>query len=287
MSLPTAVAVLAVGGTDAAPAERDLADVVAWFGTLSDGAWTPAVATLPTLRLDHALARYTSARGLAASGPNSRDLTTAAIAALDAPSRARLAAAGGRLMLLVPDGFRAHCWYPARGGIALGGGAWCRHFALVPASAPFGTVTHELGHLLAGWPEGDVSAGYRCLMALGGLAGGGHTPVPPAAPLLLAAGWRTAAAMTAGLTVTGLAARSRGVGTLEWRGHRIVAEIRPGRLLAWTGPAERPRLLADRPTTGCDDLPLLGLLAPNLRRLPETRGPGADRCHAAEPKIPV
>ncbi len=269
MSLPTAVAVLAVGGTDVPPAKRNLEDVVAWFGKLSGGAWAPKAVTLPPLQLDHALARYSSARGLAARGPNSRDLTIATIAALDAPSRARLAAAGGRLMLLVPDGFRAHCWYPARGGISLGGGAWCRHFALLPASAPLGTMAHELGHLLASWPEGDASAGHRCLMAQGGLSGGGHTPAPPAAPLLLAACWRRAADLTTELTVAGLAASSHKVGVLDWRGQRIVAEIRPGRLLAWTEPTERPRLLADHPIEGCDDLPVLGLLASNLRRLPE------------------
>lgn len=268
---PAQFGVLAVGGAATPPAERGLGDAVAWYRAVSGGAWAPCPVPLPPVRLEHAPARYAAARGLSARGPNSRDLVAAAVALMTPEARARLAAAGGRLALLVPPGFRAHVWYPARGGLALGNSAWCRRFAVIPAAAPLGTVAHELGHLLAGWPEGDPSAGGHCLMALGGLRGEGRDPAPPAAPLLLAAGWRRALRPGPALRVTDLAALPHHVATLDWRYHRIVAETRDGRLLAWAGAPARPRLLAALPVARRGDSPVLGLLAPSLRRLPAAR----------------
>lgn len=267
---PDSFAVASIGDPATLPPPRALDDVTGWYRQVSGNHWAPRPDLLPPLRLDHALARYASRRGLDPDAPNSRDLVAAAVAAMDGAARARIAAAGGRLMLLVPEGFAAHVWYPARGGLALGRGGWCRRFAILPATAPLGTAAHEIGHLLPGWPEGCPSARAHCLMARGGLRRGGRDPAPPAAPLALAAGWRTPLALTAATPVKALSDWRRTVGLLDWRDRRIVVEFRDGRLMAWSGPAERPGLIA---ASRAEDpaAPVLGLLAPALRLLPEAR----------------
>jgi hypothetical protein len=273
VSAPSArFAVLAPGGTDAPAAGCDLRDVADWFDAVSGGAWAPAPDAPLTLRLDHPLARYARDGGLSARAPNSRDLLAAALAALDAAGRARVAAAGGRVLLVVPLSFRPHAWHPARGGIPLGSGGWCRRYALVPSAAPLGTVAHELGHLLCDWPDGSASAGAACLMALGGLRAQGRDPAPPAAPLALQAGWRRALPLHAGTRLDALDAAT--VGTYHGAGAPIWVERRDGRLLAWTGPALRPQLLADLPSGERGEATVLGLLAPSLRA--QMAGQGLD-----------
>ena len=267
---PDRFAVAAIGDPATPPPARTLADVTAWYHHVSGGAWAPRPVALPPCRIDHALARYASRRGLDPTGPNSRDLVAATVAAMDGAARARIAEAGGRLMLIVPPGFAPHVWYPARGGLALGQRRWCRRYAVLPADAPLGTAAHEIGHLLPGWPEGCPSARAHCLMARGGLRAVGADPAPPAAPLALAAGWRVPIKLTPATPAAALADWRRIVGVFDWRGRRIVVETREGRLLAWSGPAARPELIA---ASRADDpaAPVLGLLAPALRLLPAAR----------------
>lgn len=264
---PERFAVVSVGDTAAPPPDCDLGDVVDWYRHVSGGVWAPKPDYLPPLRLDHRLARYASQRGLDPAAPNSRDLVAAAVAGISEEARARIADAGGRLLLLVAGGIAPHVWYPARGGLPLGGRRWCRRFAVLPAASPLGTRAHEIGHLLPGWPEGCPSAREHCLMACGGLRAGGSDPAPPAAPLALAAGWRTPLALTPATRVSALLDWRRTCGVVLWRGHHILAEFRDSRLLAWHGPANRPALAAALPVKDLS-LPVLGLLAPALRRLP-------------------
>ena len=169
-------------------AAATLKDAVDWFAWASGerrcSTHLPLL-QLPAVTLDHPLTRYAIAGGLAANGPTSRELVAEVIAALPPTARAVLAGAGGRLGLILPLTMRPHVWTPRNGGVALGGGAWCRRFMVLPAEAPLGTVAHELGHLLFDWPDGQTGhpGAEDCLMARGARTGGGQDPAPPSAPL--------------------------------------------------------------------------------------------------------
>lgn len=265
------LAACAVGDSRQPPVDRPLDDAVDWFHSVSLGAWRPEPIALAAITLGHGLGRYRAMGGIGASGPTTQDLAAEAIACLDEASRTALGHTGGKLLLLVPGGFHPHAWRPRRGGIALGGGAWCQRFAVVPATAPLGTVAHELAHLLLDWRDGDRAGpgAEDCLMSLGGLRKGGNDPAPPSAPLLLAEGWRRPVRLDARVTASDLATIPGGVGCLDWRGGKVVVELRSDRLLAWAGDPARPSLIANLPKAGREALPVLGLLGPALRRLPE------------------
>lgn len=264
MTPPDTVAVLPLGGPGAPPVARCLEDAADWFAALSYGRWRPHPIPLSPLTLDRPLAAFTISGSLAARGPSSRDLVRLALDALPGRDRSTLAGCRGRLMIVAADArFRPHVWAPDRGGVSLGQGAWCQRYAVVPAEAPLGAVVHELAHLLLGWPDGRVAGpGARyCLMALGGLRAGGTAPTPPAAPLLLDLGWRRALRLDSAIAVGAL---GDAVGTIDWAGHRVVAELRGDRLLAWTGTC-RPDLVAN--VDLAREQPALAAIAPALRRL--------------------
>ena len=112
-------------------------------------------------------------------------------------------------------------------------------------------------------------------MALGGHCGGGRDPAMPAAPLALAAGWRTSVTLTPDLVPAALSPSA--VATLDWHGRTLWVECRQERILAWSGDADRPELVADLSIAGRQDRRLLAMLAPVLRRLQPVVRPRASQ----------
>lgn len=265
------VTVVSVGCRQNPPGPHCLNDALSWYADLSNGAWTPRQITLGHVELPHDLGRYMSQGGADARGPSTRDLVQDVIGSTSHSDKDRLAAAGGNLVLIVPDGFRPHVWTPRRGGVALGRGSWCTRYAVLPASAPLGTQLHELAHLYLGWDDGVVAGrgASLCLMALGATGAYSAKPNPPAAPLLLAAGWRRPITLTPDLTALELATMPDIVACLNWCGRQIVVEVRANRLIAWTADSRVPDLVNTWISEPGDTRPILGRLAPALRRLPQ------------------
>ncbi len=274
MAEPSAnLALVPVGAGRREPPELDLTPALAWLTRVSHGRYRPALETLPAVHLPSSFDRYRGAGGMGPPPRNSQSLVADVLTALDTPARQRLANAGGRLALAVGAPFRPHAWHLAGGGHALGGGVWCRRYAVLPARSPLGTLAHELAHLLLGWPDlaWEPSLGEDCLMARGAARTGGLDPAPPCAPLLVAAGWRDALPLERGVPVAGLAGSA--VGTLSWQGREMTVEHRnsdagPRLLLYRPGPTGQPRLVGRVPLApGDGERSVLGIVAPALRRL--------------------
>ncbi len=272
----TPLALLPVGDAGRRPPRLDLEPAAEWFGRVSRGRWRPAVDVLPPVRLPRRLAAYRDAGGMGSPPRNSQQLALDALAALDDEGCRRLAAAGGRLALAVPAGFRPHAWHLPNGGRRVAG-VWCRRYAVLPAEAPLGSAVHELAHLLLDWPDlaWDPAFAGECLMARGGLRDGGRDPSPPCAPLLLDAGWRDPLPLERRVSLGQLAGTA--VGVVRWGGRDLAVELRrhggEPRLLLYrsrgSGRTLSPRLVARLPLAGAGrDPSVLGWIAPALRTLP-------------------
>lgn len=245
------VPVLRVGPLAGPIPALDLAPALAWFAERSAGRFTPRAGPLATLQLD-GLGRFRGLGGLDRHPHGSQALVGEALAQLDAGARAQLARLAPALIVLVPAGFRPHCWHLTDGQRSAGLAA--HRYTLIPDDATLGAVVHELGHLLLGWPdlERDSGLGSECLMARGALL---PDPAPPCAALRLHAGWITPRPVDRTTRVEELA-----VGEAVMIGERVIERRRdPDRLLiVRDGP--RPLLLR-RISLGPADLerPLLAV----------------------------
>ena len=212
-------------------AQIDLLAACEWYRALSRGALALSVGMRRGLRTEHAAEEFAVSGGMGRAPLNSQALAAEALSALGAVERDQLARPDTHLVLAVPACFRAHTWRLRGGGFALGGGAWCRRYAILPQGASLGAIVHELGHLLFEWPDFRASSrlGQDCLMAQGGYRAGGRDPSPPCAPLLLERGWRARLELTSDTRVVDLA-RDR-VGVFAWQGRELAIELRdePGR----------------------------------------------------------
>ncbi len=230
---------------------------VDWFAAVSGGRAAFQLRPVTTSAPAGGWEVFAAAGGRSEPPDNSQVLVGELVTALAPADRARL----GELVVVIPPadtGFVAHTWRLLRGGVHLGGRRWARRYAVVPEDAPMGTVAHELGHLLLGWPDLDRRIGADCLMAMGGHRGGGADPAPPCAPLRLSAGWVSPLPVQAGTRLRDL--QPGGVGT--WG--EMVFERRGGSLLAFR--TDPPRLLARISIAdGDESRPLLAVLAEEAR----------------------
>lgn len=236
-----AVPLLRVGPLAGPIPALSLAPALAWFEDHSAGRFTPRLAPLADVSLA-GLARFGGLGGLDRHPHGSQALVAEALARAGARAPDR----DGALIVVVPPGFRPHCWHLA--------GERRSRYALLPDDAPLGALAHELGHLLLQWPdlERDTGLGGECLMARGGLL---PDPAPPCAVLRLRAGW--IAPRTAGrATRVGELA----IGDAVVIGERVIERrAAPDRLLVLL---DRPRpLLLRRIVLSADDLarPLLAV----------------------------
>ena len=243
---------LAVLCTGAPP--PTLAAAVAWYRATSAGRAAIAVHALAVAAPPDGWPRFAAAGGKGPAPDNSQALVAALVAALPPGSRSRL---GTEVLVVVPPGigFAPHTWRLRGGGAHLGGRRWLRRYAIVPGDAAVGAFAHELGHLLFGWPDLPRRVGADCLMALGGHR---SDPPPPCAPLRVAAGWVTAAPVTAATRVDDLPAGAVAGWTdllIERRDDALlVFRSRPVRLLrrvrVEAGDGARPLLALVAPPTG-------------------------------------
>ncbi|MGH2820319.1 MAG: hypothetical protein ACRDJ5_06675 [Actinomycetota bacterium] len=186
-----------VGDSAALPA------VVAWYARVSGGRAALLPEVLPLHEPRDSWAAYADRGGLGPPPRNSQVMMEVLLASLD---RSGAPAAAHGVMVATPPGagFAPHAWRLRRGGFWLEDRRWVRRYAIVPADAPVGTVAHELGHLVFGWPDHDRRSrvGADCLMSTGAAA---SWPARPCAPSRLDAGWIEAVPATRTMTVAELA----------------------------------------------------------------------------------
>lgn len=178
------VPVLRVGAPHAPAPHLDLAPAAAWLSAQSGGRFALQPFPLADQGLGE-LARFRGAGGLEPHPHGSQGLVAEALAQLG-PAARTLINPDSALIVVVPPGFRPHCWHLA--GPARWQPGAPRRYAILPVGAPLGAILHELGHLLLDWPdlERDTGLGDECLMARGALL---PRPAPPCAVLRLRAGW--------------------------------------------------------------------------------------------------
>lgn len=223
------VPVLRVGPPGAPAPRLDLSPAAAWLSAQSGGRFDLQPVPLADQVLGE-LARFRGAGGLEPHPHGSQALVAEALARLGPAARTHL---GGPLLVVVPPGFRPHCWHLA--GPARWQPGAPRRYALLPADASLGAVLHELGHLLLDWPDlgRDTGLGDECLMAHGALL---PRPAPPCAVLRLRAGWLDPRPVDRGTCVGDLE-----VGAAARAGERVLERRRdPDRLLVLL---DRPRPL--------------------------------------------
>lgn len=254
------LAVVPVNDSAPSQAARMFQSARDWYADVSSGRCDLRIDMLPAVNVG-ALGRFSTAGGLSPQPPNSRTLLQIALDGCDPPAHARIAACGGRVALWVSGRFRPHVWSLQGAGFALGGQRWVTKYAILPQSAPLGTVVHELGHLMLGWADGAASARAWCLMAQGGHTGDGAHPAPPCAPLQVQAGWRDPVPLTGRMTLQSLSQQGNPVLTRALRGRDIMCEFRGTRILVWSPPWARPELLWTRDLEHSAALPILGLLS--------------------------
>lgn len=202
-----------------------------WFERVSHGRFAAQRIELEPVKAPRELAFYAHHRGMGRAPRNSQSLAADVVAELVARERAdgtgSAAIGEANFVVCAPAVFEAHTWRFPSGGAHLGGSRWARRYALLPENAPLGTVAHELGHLLFGWPDfgGSTQLGARCLMALGGLNEAGREPAPPCAPLCVREGWRALVELDARTPLSALG-ESR-VGVFEHDQTRWMLELRP------------------------------------------------------------
>ncbi|MFV8754475.1 hypothetical protein ACNOYE_28335 [Nannocystaceae bacterium ST9] len=218
----TSARVVEVGPEADLASSIDLAAARAWF--IGQGADAEGLRFDPlgVVRMPE-LGQYRALGGLDRHPFNSQALVEAALDRLDPAARRRVASP---LIVVVPPGFRPHCWH-------LPGGVRRLAFAILPSDATLGAIVHELGHLLFDWPdlERDSGLGNECLMARGALL---PEPAPPCAVLRLRAGWIAARSPERSMRVDALA-----IGEAVKIGERVIERRRgPDRLLVLL---DRPR----------------------------------------------
>ena len=195
------------------------------------------------------------------TGPWPHNSQEMANALLDRTDHEAVSAAGACVVLAVPDsaGFVPHTWRFRSGGYWLGGRVWVRRYSVIPESAPLGTVAHELGHLLFGWPDLRTRSGFDgdCLMAAGGHDGNGARPTPPCAPLRVAAGWAHPISARREMTVAESEDQVIRVGS------SLVEGTPHGTVIIYADSTD-PRLIAR--VRADPDRRLLAVVAPRLRR---------------------
>jgi hypothetical protein len=265
MVVKLAVLPVADTGTAARPA---IEHATAWLNQISRGRCSIDVLYLGLAAPRLPAVRYAGEGGKGRYPFNSQALILDLLGRLNEESKASLGER--RLLAVAPSRFLPHYWHLPQGGAPLAGRSCLRHYAIVPDSAPFGMVAHELGHLLFDWP--DLSWSYlldvECLMARGASGDRGDHPSPPCAPLLVRAGWLDSIPVMPNLQVRTL----NGVaGVIQHCGASALVELRldePGpRLLLYTGSSSDDiRLSARIPVTDSEmTCSLFGILAPHLR----------------------
>ncbi len=213
-----------------------LSPVVQWFAEISRNRWVPEFIEVASIELP-ALARYRIAGGLDPRGDNSQALVAEVLDRLDADQLRALARLSTAPIVVVPSGFRPHCWHLAEGGRRLASSGAVHRYALLPEDATLGAIVHELGHLFFDWPDlaNDSGLGSECLMARGALL---PEPAPPCAVLRLRAGWMPPLAPERAMRVADLE-----LGEAVKIGERVIERRRnPDRLLVLLDRA-RPILL--------------------------------------------
>lgn len=248
------VPVLHVGPSEDRQPALELAPAAAWF--IARGAGSAALRFEPvaTIAIPD-LARFRGQGGLDRHPHGSQALVELALDRLAADRRSFLGRLGASLIVVVPPGFRPHCWHLPGGGLRLDqSGAVVHRYALLPADATLGAIVHELGHLLFDWPDlqRDSGLGNECLMAHGALL---PEPAPPCAVLRLRAGWIVAREPERSMRV-----RELEVGEAVVIGERVIERRSgPDRLLVLLDRA-RPLLLRRIDLRGEDlDRPLLAV----------------------------
>lgn len=261
------VVVAALIDDEGRTARVDLEAALRWLGEVSRGRFSAQVFRCEPVKAPRELSYYALQRGMGRAPRNSQSLAADVLAQLaprahtsDATSElAWTSVDQANFVLCAPAAFDAHTWRFPHGGTHLGGARWARRYAVLPDGAPLGTVAHELGHLLLGWPDfgARTQLGTRCLMALGGLNEAGREPAPPCAPLCAREGWREQVELDAGTPLSALGELR--VGVFEHEQARWMLELRAtvggATLLVYRAPQRDPldvRLDAVRDVSSAD-----------------------------------
>lgn len=251
----------------------------AWFERVSAGKFAPEFAWLGQVTLPGVRKAYGRSGGMGSFPHNSQQLAVEVLSALPHQLQRTLHACGSPPLFWAPQGFHPHAWRFREGGFALGERQWIRRYAVVPKLASYGSVAHELAHLLLDWPDlrGDRALDPLCLMARGAELTGSAEPALPCAPLRLRAGW---------CSVHPLERRSparlldvQRLGTFRYRELDILVERRPlsstmSLLLGFIDwQRAQPRLLFRVPlAAGSEERPILGFIGSHMRDAARARG---------------
>jgi M6 family metalloprotease-like protein len=181
------------------------------------------VVTLPYPRNYYNYSSYPSTTTLRDAGAAGRLLVRDAITALNAAGfdSSALSVNGSNqvvatsLLFAGPNsgvwakGLWPHAWSLADNGVSLGGKTVFKYQCTnVENTSPvIGTIAHELGHLLLGYPDlydtdgGSEGIGEHCLMGSANYLNGGRTPAPINLYLKEVSGWATITDFTADQTL--------------------------------------------------------------------------------------